>query len=215
LGQMGPKKLCLAGQRLHGLRNAPGGAPPFPPRDARWFDLCPRGLSNHLVTLGGVGGAPSVDTLAKWWRVSAGSADASRPLEMKQNLAKPTRRLERPPAPPHTALPRPVASRTLPRPTEKGERGFLLTRTSTPQGLFECAFRSRGSSNRAFLGDYHFLGQMGPKKLCLAGQRLHGLRNASGGTPPFPPRDARWFDLCPRGLSNHQETLGGVGAHRP
>jgi len=31
-------------------------AVPFPPpQDARWFDLCPRGLSNRLVTLGGMG----------------------------------------------------------------------------------------------------------------------------------------------------------------
>ena len=29
--------------------------PSLPPQDARWFDLCPRGLSNRLVTLGGMG----------------------------------------------------------------------------------------------------------------------------------------------------------------
>jgi len=36
---------------------------PFPPpQDARWFDLCPRGLSNRLVTLGG-GGVGRVDSV--------------------------------------------------------------------------------------------------------------------------------------------------------
>ena len=38
-----------------GLPPSPGFAS-LPPRDTRWLDLCPRGLSNLLVTLGGAGG---------------------------------------------------------------------------------------------------------------------------------------------------------------
>jgi len=43
---------------------------------------------------------------------------------------------------------------------------------------------------------------------------------ASGSSVPLSQAEhyahrARWFDLRPRGVSNHLVTLGGVGAHRP